>query len=182
MGTRRTENSEKEKSNQDTQQKLNHLMNEMDDLNADMDNLRQEVQEIRKKVSIPLDKLGLDDIFQQFVGAVGFVFPLIFTDEIWKLAESISVGRAAFLIFLTLLIGYIFIGRSKLGNLAQQNLIGIPIRLITVSLIAYGSTFIIIYIYGLQSYYHLNAEMYFKALAIFGNFSVIGAIAVDMLG
>jgi len=48
-----------------------------------------------------------------------------------------------------------------LGNLAQQNLIGIPIRLITVSLIAYGFTFIIIYIYGLHSYYYLNGEMYF---------------------
>ena len=106
----------------------------------------------------------------------------MFTEEIWDLAYSISVWRAVFLIGLTLLLGYMFIGRSRLGHLAQQNIIGIPLRLISVAIIAYGSTVVIIYLYGLQVYYQLDFWTYFKAMSLFDTFSVIGAIAVDMLG
>ncbi|RMG67878.1 MAG: DUF2391 family protein [Calditrichaeota bacterium] len=170
-------------SNQDANhKKLNRILQDMDHLNRDLDRLQEQVKSIHNRVNLPLDKLGLDDVVQQFVGAVGFVFPLVFTEEIWDLAFSISVFRAAFLIVLTLFLGYVFIGRSKLGHMAQQNIIGIPLRLITVAFIAYGSTIVIIYLYGLQAYYHLDAVTYFKAMALFGTFSVIGAIAVDMLG
>ncbi len=168
--------------NENNEQRLKNLERDMEEMNEDIEAIQKDVREIRSRLFPALDKLGIDDLVQQLVGAVGFVFPLLFTDEIWHLASAISTLRAVFLILLTLFIGYIFIGRSRLGNIAEQKIIGIPLRLITVALIAYGSTLLIIYIYGLQSYYHLDIVTYFKAMAVFGTFSVIGAIAVDMLG
>ncbi len=147
-------------------------------MNQDLDRLQEQVKSLHNRLNLSLDM----DLVQQCVGAVGFVFPLMFTEEIWDLAYSISVWRAVFLIGLTLLLGYMFIGRSRLGHLAQQNIIGIPLRLISVAIIAYGSTVVIIYLYGLQVYYQLDFWTYFKAMSLFGTFSVIGAIAVDMLG
>ncbi|NOX36241.1 MAG: DUF2391 family protein [Calditrichaeota bacterium] len=174
---------QKGKSPRKTQQEqLDELLDEMNQLNTDVKNLKKNLHEIHRKVLPDLDRLGLDDLFQQLIGAVGFVFPLLFTEEIWKLAESISIQRAFFLIGLTILLGYVFVGRSRLGNMAEQNLVGIPLRLITVLFIAYGATLIIIYVYGLQAYYQLTPATYFKSIAVFGTFSVIGAIAVDMLG
>ena len=164
------------------EERLKNIERDMEEMNEDLEAIQKDVRDIRAKLFPSLDRLGIDDLIQQLVGAVGFVFPLLFTDEIWNLAASISLGRAIFLIVLTLFFGYIFIGRARLGNIAEQNVIGIPLRLITVALIAYGSTFIIIYIYGLQAYYHLDMLTYFKAMSVFGTFSVIGAIAVDMLG
>ncbi len=169
-------------SDKSNEERLKNLERDVEEMNEDLASIQKDVRDIRSRLFPSLDRLGVDDLVQQLVGAVGFVFPLLFTDEIWELARSISTLRAVFLITLTLLLGYVFIGRARLGNIADQKVIGIPLRLITVALIAYGSTFLIIYIYGLQTYYHLDMVTYFKAMAVFGTFSVIGSIAVDMLG
>jgi len=127
------------------------------------------------------DKLGWDDIAQEIVGAVTFALPFLFTAELWDIAKDISIERSFLIFLMTLGLAYLFIVKSRIGNLKKEELFHIPKRLLTVTGIAYLISALLIYIYGINSLADFTPGQYINATILVSTFAVIGAITVDMV-
>ncbi|WP_088865740.1 DUF2391 family protein [Thermococcus barossii] len=127
------------------------------------------------------DKLGWDDIAQEIVGAVTFALPFLFTGELWEVAKDISVERSLAILLMTLGVAYLFIAKSRIGNLKKEELFHIPKRLLTVTVIAYMISAVLIYVYGINGLADFTPGQYINATILISTFAVIGAITVDMV-
>ncbi|ASJ01716.1 hypothetical protein A3K92_05070 [Thermococcus gorgonarius] len=156
---------------------------DLKEINENLDSIRRQLDELQKERELEKtpDKLGWDDIAQELVGAITFALPFLFTGELWDVAKDISIERSFAIFLLTLGIAYIFITKSKIGNLKHENLFHVPKRLITVSLISYTISAGLIYLYGINHVAHFSPLQYVNATVIVSTFAVIGAIAVDMV-
>lgn len=138
--------------------------------------LRQEAEKSRTP-----DKLGWDDIAQEIVGAVTFALPFLFTGELWNVAKDISLERSLAIFLMTLAIAYLFIAKSRIGNLKREELFHVPKRLLTVATISYLISAGLIYLYGINGIADFTSAQYLNATVLISTFAVIGAIAVDMV-
>nr|WP_240921970.1 DUF2391 family protein [Thermococcus sp. ES12] len=127
------------------------------------------------------DKLGWDDIAQEIVGAVTFALPFLFTGELWEVAKDISVERSLAILLMTLGVAYLFIAKSRIGNLKKEELFHVPKRLLTVTVIAYMISAVLIYVYGINGLADFTPGQYINATILISTFAVIGAITVDMV-
>nr|WP_226996590.1 DUF2391 family protein [Thermococcus sp. 5-4] len=148
----------------------------LEELYSSIEELKRE-NEMRKAP----DKLGWDDIAQEIVGAVTFALPFLFTAELWEIAKDISIERSIAVLFMTLGIAYLFIAKSRIGNLKREELFHIPKRLLTVTGIAYLISAVLIYVYGINNLADFTLGQYINATILISTFAVIGAITVDMV-
>ncbi len=153
---------------------------------VELEKLRKSIEELTIQVARleekkKPDSLGWDDVAQEIVGAITFALPFLFTGEVWDVAKDISIERSFAIFLLTMLLAYIFLTKSRLGNLEREEVFHVPKRLITVALISYAVSALLIYLFGIDYIAHFNALQYFNATVIISTFSVIGAIAVDMV-
>ncbi|NJE61562.1 DUF2391 family protein [Thermococcus sp. 21S7] len=148
----------------------------LEELYSSIEELKRE-NEMRKAP----DKLGWDDIAQEIVGAVTFALPFLFTAELWEIAKDISIERAVAIFLMTLAVAYLFIAKSRIGNLKREELFHVPKRLLTVALIAYLISAGLISLYGINWIADFNAVQYLNATVLVSTFAVIGAITVDMV-
>ncbi|WP_162840172.1 DUF2391 family protein [Thermococcus thioreducens] len=140
----------------------------------------QELKRENEKRKAP-DQLGWDDIAQEIIGAVTFALPFLFTAELWEIAKDISVERSLLVFLMTLGVAYLFIAKSRIGNLKREELFHVPKRLLTVTGIAYMISAGLIYLYGINSLADFTARQYLNATILISTFAVIGAITVDMV-
>lgn len=152
------------------------MENKLDEIYASLEELHREIEE--KKAP---DRLGWDDIAQEIIGAVTFALPFLFTGELWEIAKDISVERSLVILIMTLTIAYLFIAKSRIGNLKKEELFHVPKRLLTVTLIAYLISAGLIYLYGINGIANFTTEQYLNATILISTFAVIGAITVDMV-
>jgi uncharacterized membrane protein len=82
---------------------------------------------------------------------------------------------------MTMGLAYLFLTKAQLGNLKREEIFHVPKRLITVALISYAVSAVLIYLFGIDYIAHFDAVQYFNATVIISTFAVIGAIAVDMV-
>ena len=145
--------------------------------------IRSELEELKNSLDEreKPDTLGWDDIAQEVVGAVTFALPFLFTGELWDVAKDISVERSVLIFLLTLGIAYLFIAKSRIGNLKREELFHVPKRLLTVAVIAYAISAGLIYIYGINSVADFTPIQYLNETVLVSTFAVIGAITVDMV-
>jgi len=148
----------------------------LDEIYQGIEDLKREVEDSKKP-----DSLGWDDIAQEIVGAVTFALPFLFTGEVWEIAKDISIERSVLIFSFTMLLAYLFLTRSMLGNLKREEVFHIPKRLITVAVISYAISAFMIYVYGINAIADFTVEQYLNATVIISTFAVIGAIAVDMV-
>jgi len=153
---------------------------------AELKKLKESVEELTKQLSRMEeagnpDSLGWDDIAQEIVGAVTFALPFLFTAELWEIAKDISVERSLIIFLMTLGVAYLFIAKSRIGNLKREELFHIPKRLLTVTGIAYLISAGLIYLYGINSLANFTVGQYLNATILISTFAVIGAITVDMV-
>ncbi|WP_054840988.1 DUF2391 family protein [Thermococcus peptonophilus] len=158
---------------------------ELEKLSQKIDGISRQLQAIKEadeKKNEP-DTLGWDDITQEIIGgAVTFALPFLFTGELWDVAKAISPPERAIVIFLlTLGIAYLFLVKSRLGNMKREELFHLPKRLISVSVISYTISALLIYLYDINGVAHFTPVQYLNATVIVSAFAVIGAIAVDMV-
>ncbi|WP_324609466.1 DUF2391 family protein [Thermococcus piezophilus] len=92
------------------------MENKLDEIYASLEELHREIEE--KKAP---DRLGWDDIAQEIIGAVTFALPFLFTGELWEIAKDISVERSLVILIMTLTIAYLFIAKSRIGNLKKKS-------------------------------------------------------------
>ena len=148
----------------------------LDEIYQGIEELKREIEDSKKP-----DSLGWDDIAQEIVGAVTFALPFLFTGEVWETAKDISIERSVLIFSFTMLLAYLFLTRSMLGNIKREEVFHIPKRLITVAVISYAISAFMIYVYGINAIADFTAEQYLNATVIISTFAVIGAIAVDMV-
>jgi len=156
--------------------KISEIEEKLQEINAELRKIR-ETEERR----VTPDKLGWDDIAQEIVGAVTFALPFLFTGEVWDVAKDISIERSFVIFVLTMLLAYLFLTKSRIGNLKREEVFHIPKRLLTVAIISYAISAFLIYVYGISSIAHFNPEQFVNATVIISTFAVVGAITVDMV-
>ncbi|NJE05860.1 DUF2391 family protein [Thermococcus sp. M36] len=148
-----------------------------------LEEIYESIEQLRKNAEekgTP-DRLGWDDIAQEIVGAITFALPFLFTAELWEIARDISLGRSLAIFLMTLAVAYLFIAKSRIGNLKREELFHVPKRLLTVTAIAYIISAGMIYLYGINRMADFNQIQYVNATVLISTFAVIGAIAVDMV-
>ncbi|ASI98279.1 hypothetical protein A3L02_01190 [Thermococcus celer Vu 13 = JCM 8558] len=149
---------------------------QLKEIYSSIEELRRETEERKTP-----DRLGWDDIAQEAIGAVTFALPFVFTSELWEIAKDTSVERSILILLMTLGIAYLFIVKSRIGNLKKEELFHIPKRLLTVIVIAYMISAGLIYLYGINGLADFTVGQYFNATVLISTFAVIGAITVDMV-
>jgi len=152
---------------------------------VELEKLRKSVEELTRHVArleekTP-DSLGWDDIAQEIVGAITFALPFIFTGEVWEIAKDISVERSLAIFLMTIGLAYLFLTKAQLGNLKREEIFHVPKRLVTVALISYAVSAVLIYLFGIDYIAHFSRLQYLNATVIISTFAVVGAIAVDMV-
>jgi uncharacterized membrane protein len=146
-----------------------------------LEDIQESLTEIKRNVNKKPDALGWDDIAQEVVGAITFALPFLFTGELWEVAKDISIERSLAIFLMTLLLAYLFIAKSKIGNLKREELFHVPKRLLTVATISYLISAGLIYLYGINWIAEFTASQYLNATVLISTFAVIGAITVDMV-
>ncbi|WP_297506360.1 DUF2391 family protein [Thermococcus sp.] len=155
----------------------------MGEIRERLEEIGLELERLRKaeeSKSLP-DRLGWDDIAQEIIGAVTFALPFLFTGEVWDVAKDISIERSLIIFLLTLLLAYLFLAKSRIGNIKREEVFHVPKRLLTVASISYAVSAFLIYLYGINSIANFTGEQFVNATVIISTFAVIGAITVDMV-
>ncbi len=165
----------------DTSRKVDEMAKKQAEIEGKIDEVFNSLKKLRVELEEQPDKLGWDDITQEIIGAITFAFPFLFTGELWDIAREISFERSLAIFIITVVVAYLFIAKSRIGNLKKETLFYIPKRLLTVLFIAYLISAGMIYLYGINLVAHFTTTQFINATILISTFAVIGAIAVDMM-
>ena len=130
------------------------------------------------------------DSAQQLVGGFLLAGPFVVTEEVWTLAASMSQLQAALTIVLVALIGYgaLYRADTKRDPEDEQQVAGIPIRFISLMLVAFGSVAILAVVFDAPATFVGSppavplvevATVTSRAISVGAVFSVVGAATAD---
>jgi len=135
-------------------------------------------------------RFRLADSAQQTVGGFLLAGPFVVTEEVWVLAGSMSDLKALLTVGLVCLIGYgtLYRADTKRDPDSEQQLAGVPVRFISLMVVAFGSVTILALAFNAPSTF-LNASgevptlevavVTFRAISVGAVFSVVGAATAD---
>jgi uncharacterized membrane protein len=142
-------------------------------------------------------RFALSDTVQQIVGGFLLAGPFVVTEEVWVLAESMSVTQALATVVIVLGIGYGALYKADDRNPDRETEVGgVPVRFISLIAVSYLSVFILALAFnapetfagssGSASTASLDVSIEWtvigttlKAVSIGSVFSVIGAATAD---
>lgn len=132
-------------------------------------------------------RFDIDDVAQQAVGGLLVGGPFIVTEEVWIIAEQMSIYNILSTLAIVLITGYSILYVAVLRDPeVEATVIGIvPLRLISLVLIAYLSGIIVAFSIGAPDVFTKSnniteiAWVTFKASTTVSVFTVIGAGTVD---
>ncbi|MBC7094250.1 DUF2391 family protein [Thermococcus sp.] len=159
------------------------MESELKKLNENVAKLSKQMGEIQEELDRKNkpDKLGWDDVIQEIIGSITFSLPFLFTEEIWDIAKTLNMWRTLVIFLMTLFMAYLFISKAKLSNIEKEEWHRIPKRLLTVTVVSYMTSTLLIYLYGINKIANFSLGQYISATIIVSTFAVIGAIAVDLV-
>lgn len=159
------------------------MESELKKLNENVAKLSKQMGEIQEELDRKNkpDKLGWDDVIQEIIGSITFSLPFLFTEEIWDIAKTLNMWRTLVIFLMTLFMAYLFISKAKLSNIEKEEWHRIPKRLLTVTVVSYMTSTLLIYLYGINNIANFSLGQYISATIIVSTFAVIGAIAVDLV-
>ncbi|MBB6647267.1 DUF2391 family protein [Halobellus ruber] len=144
-------------------------------------------------------RFALSDTVQQIVGGFLLAGPFVVTEEVWVLAESMSVPQALATVVIVLAIGYGALYKADDRNPDRETEVGgVPVRFISLIAVSYLSVFILALAFnapetfagssGSASTASLDVSIEWtvigttlKAVSIGSVFSVIGAATADSI-
>ncbi len=158
------------------ERKLEDMDRRLEDIEEKITELFNDYENSKKEQT-----LKLADLVQELIGALIIALPFSLTEEIWELANRLSLGRVLFIFLITVVMVYLFLRFSKLQNWAMQNVLGfIPIRLITSLGVSLMVSFFSILLFGIYPDFLNSPEQVVKATLLVTTFAVIGSLGVDM--
>jgi uncharacterized membrane protein len=136
------------------------------------------------------EKFGLDDFSQQIFGAVLFSIPLSVTEEVWTLAGRLTPFKLLLFILLSVGLSALIIFYTKFQKVAKESIGGeietrigkayIPVRLVSVLLVAYLASYFILWLFGVFEY--VGNPLWAIQIHVFVFFfASVGAATVDIL-
>jgi uncharacterized membrane protein len=128
------------------------------------------------------------DSAQQTVGGFLLAGPFVVTEEVWLLAENMSIFQALATISIVFAIGYatLYKADTNRDQTEEQTIAGIPTRFISLMLVSFGSVTILALLFGApETFLEVNltdsegASTTLKAISVGSVFSVVGAATAD---
>ncbi|MBS3815889.1 MAG: DUF2391 family protein [Hadesarchaea archaeon] len=128
-------------------------------------------------------KFSLSDTAQQMVGGFLLAGPFVVTEEVWRLAENMSLFHSFLTILIVLTIGYgaLYKADEDRDLDKEPEVGGIPLRLISLILVSYLSVTILILVFTAPQTFGVNYLTAFKTVGIAAIFSEIGAATADTI-
>ena len=134
-------------------------------------------------------KFRLADSAQQAVGGFLLAGPFVVTEEVWLLAAGMNAFQAVATAGVVAAIGYAALYRADTDRDAsvERDIVGIPIRFISLMLVAFGSVLLLAVLFDAPDTFLVNegvegVELWattFKAVSVGAVFSVVGAATAD---
>jgi uncharacterized membrane protein len=128
------------------------------------------------------------DSAQQTVGGFLLAGPFVVTEEVWLLAENMSIVQALATVSIVFAIGYatLYKADTNRDQTEEQNIAGIPTRFISLMLVSFGSVTILALLFSApETFLEANltdregALTTLKAISVGSVFSVVGAATAD---
>lgn len=134
-------------------------------------------------------KHEMADTAQQIVGGFLLSGPFVVTEEVWMLALNMTVFHNLFLVGVVMAIGYGGLYGADNGRDPRREAaaFGVPIRFISVILVAFGSVGILAFAVTAPDQFLAALDpthrliVTFRALSVGAVFSVVGAVTTDSL-
>lgn len=133
-------------------------------------------------------KFRVADSAQQIVGGFLLAGPFVVTEEVWLLAENMSLLQAVATIGVVCGIGYatLYKADSKRDPTTEQRIARIPVRFLSLMMVAFGSVTILALLFDAPDTFLESVEsnqevalITFKAISVGSVFSVVGAATAD---
>lgn len=164
----------------------NSLEDRVSELEEDMRTQRRKFQTIRSLMKTEPEIFGFDDMAQQIIGASLLSSSFCATEEIWHLANSISLPRLGFISLLSIVLGIILIYFTDYQRVTDTKEFGqyAPIRIISLVCVSYGMVTIILSVLGVFTYGdQLGFEPLWrvKVIILVGFFAILGGAVADVI-
>ena len=133
-------------------------------------------------------KFRVADSAQQIVGGFLLAGPFVVTEEVWLLAENMSLLQAVATIGVVCGIGYatLYKADTKRDPTTEQRIGRIPVRFLSLMMVAFGSVTILALLFDAPDTFLESVEstreialITFKAVSVGSVFSVVGAATAD---
>lgn len=134
-------------------------------------------------------KHKLADTAQQIIGGFLLAGPFVVTEEVWLLAENMTVFHSMFLVASVMAIGYggLYGADNDRDPSREAAIFGVPIRFISVMIVAFGSVSLLavaitapnVFLSDLSPIDRIAVTS--RAMSVAAIFSVVGAVTTDSL-
>ncbi|SIS15066.1 DUF2391 family protein [Natronorubrum thiooxidans] len=130
------------------------------------------------------------DSAQQIVGGFLLAGPFVVTEEVWVLAENMSLFHATATICVVAAIGYAALYKADTTRDpdVEREVAGIPIRFISLLCVSFGAVLILALLFDAPDTFletdQLSADgllVTFKAVSVGSVFSIVGAATADSI-
>jgi uncharacterized membrane protein len=134
-------------------------------------------------------KHELADTAQQIVGGFLLSGPFVVTQEVWLLAQNMTVYHSLFLVSAVFAIGYggLYGADNDRDPNHEAIIVGVPVRFISVMIVAFGSVAMLAFSITAPDLFLSDLSpadrlyVTFRAISIGAIFSVVGAVTTDSL-
>jgi len=149
-------------------------------------NIRVETQAVPMRIRRNTN-FRLADVAQQVVGGFLLAGPFVVTEEVWTLADGMSLVNAVLTVLLIGGIGYGALYKADTGRDAddETEIAGVPVRFVFLMVVSFGSVAVLALLFGapetfLDEYGAVGKVLVtFKAVSVGAVFSVVGAATAD---
>jgi uncharacterized membrane protein len=129
----------------------------------------------------------LADFAQQVVGGFLLAGPFVVTEEVWTLADEMSLLSAVATVLVVAGIGYGALYKADTSRDAEdeRDIAGIPVRFLILMTVAFGSVTVLAVLFGAPDAFlgdlgpSQKASVTFRAVSVGAVFSVVGAATAD---
>lgn len=128
-------------------------------------------------------KFSLIDTAQQMVGGFLLAGPFVVTEEVWALAENMSLVHSLLTVLIVIVIGYgaLYKTNKDRNRAKEKNFLGIPLRLVSLILVSYLSVTVLIFVMNAPETFNATYLIVLKVIGIASIFSEIGAATADTI-
>ena len=134
-------------------------------------------------------KHELADTAQQIVGGFLLAGPFVVTQEVWMLARNMTIFHSLFLVGIIMSIGYggLYGADNDRDPRTEAAFIGIPVRFVSVVLVAFGSVAILAFAVTAPNQFLGDLPpvdrlaVTFRAISVGSLFSMVGAVTTDSI-
>ncbi|KYK31943.1 MAG: DUF2391 family protein [Theionarchaea archaeon] len=143
-------------------------------------------QTIKNRMRTEPEVFGFDDMAQQIIGASLLSSPFCATEEIWRLANSLTGLRLVAIAVLSVTLGVVMIYFTDYQRVADHKRFGqyVPVRIISLVCVSYGMVTIILSVLGVFDYgLSLGFELVWRVrmIIVVGFFAMLGGAAADVI-